>query len=445
MESPTAENEDETAEEKIARLKEEITKLNESAEGVPELSALWFTAKKVIGAKDTELQLLFEEQRASEVLKEYFRAHPTVQESVEDCPICCEPCWNQDETFRFVQCCFKWICKECRRKGGADLNVCPFCRKTADYLGWEYVVSVVSSLADEGMPWARAEKARMLRDGDVGIERDPEKSETLFRSLVEGEDLFARRDALIGLSSINSLRGEYDEALRLQEYAASLGDMRAVGYLAEMFLQRHAIPSDADADVTAVNLATVSATLQTRNTVASKVLGNYFWKGKGGLTHSPVLAKHYLRYSAESGDRWSMFSYATVIIEAAIGCYGCLSLRPGFSAVPEALFWYRLAIGEDSDSGAFKRLEEKIRDCCGNCHEKLNKDKLLCCVECKAAFFCGKHCQRAHWNAGHKRDCVKSLKKRLKATEDSLMMACSGVLEVARSYGVEPTNRNKRP
>jgi len=44
--------------------------------------------------------------------------------------------------------------------------------------------------------------------------------------------------------------------------------------------------------------------------------------------------------------------------------------------------------------------------CCGRVAE--NRVKLKPCPRCKGPFYCGKDCQREHWNGGHKECCTRS-------------------------------------
>ena len=117
-----------------------------------------------------------------------------------------------------------------------------------------------------------------------------------------------------------------------------------------------------------------------------------------------------------------MDNYARGLIYAAETYFGKnYAFVPGQSPVPEAMFWFRRCgrkeeHEEDNPLVRLEReIERKIRESCAHCRADLPEGKQSCCVECKAAYYCNRDCQVAHWKAGHKKDCVKNLKKRLRA------------------------------
>ena len=129
---------------------------------------------------------------------------------------------------------------------------------------------------------------------------------------------------------------------------------------------------------------------------------------------------HYLRPAVEEGDTavGVMNNYAVGLLQMTAEYYGkTVILAPGYNPLPEALFWYRRsdkAQRPDADC-PFAIMEQQIRQQCANCQITLESERKMCCVECKAAYYCSRDCQITHWKAGHKKDCVKKLKKKLKA------------------------------
>ena len=92
-----------------------------------------------------------------------------------------------------------------------------------------------------------------------------------------------------------------------------------------------------------------------------------------------------------------------------------LSRRQDIVQSQKVFFWYRRRGNQTYDvNSPFVLSEDQIRQRCANCMLPLQSEKKLCCVECKAAYYCDRECQIAHWKDGHKKDCVKKLKKRLK-------------------------------
>ena len=127
---------------------------------------------------------------------------------------------------------------------------------------------------------------------------------------------------------------------------------------------------------------------------------------------------HYLRPALEEGDASATVigNYGLGLLSVAMEYYGVV-MALGFSPVSEALFWFQQC-SEKEDFPAnhpLVRIESTIRENCNQCNAYLPKGKQSCCVECKAAYYCSRDCQMAHWKAGHKKDCVRKLKKRLKA------------------------------
>ena len=140
------------------------------------------------------------------------------------------------------------------------------------------------------------------------------------------------------------------------------------------------------------------------------------------LDSLPVML-HYLRPAVEGGESNMAFvdNYAMGLFDVAAEYYGKKVIwTPGQSPIPEALFLRRRSSRKErkeqhDDDNPFVLLEHEIREKCAHCRAHLPEGKKLCCVECKAAYYCNRDCQVAHWKAGHKKDCVKRLKKKLRA------------------------------
>ena len=92
---------------------------------------------------------------------------------------------------------------------------------------------------------------------------------------------------------------------------------------------------------------------------------------------------------------------------------GLSALVPGHSSVPKALYWWRKAAAlPNAGPHVIKEintLESIVKGYCANCKMMADElpDKLKACSLCKAAYYWGKECQRIHWKAGHKVDCIK--------------------------------------
>jgi MYND finger len=89
--------------------------------------------------------------------------------------------------------------------------------------------------------------------------------------------------------------------------------------------------------------------------------------------------------------------------------YDCEGDVVGYSAIPESCFWY----DRYEETAKKRQMEIKAKPewlqvvkcgCCGM--PKSQGAQLLRCAKCKSVGYCGKECQREHWNMGHKRDCA---------------------------------------
>lgn len=66
------------------------------------------------------------------------------------------------------------------------------------------------------------------------------------------------------------------------------------------------------------------------------------------------------------------------------------------------------------------RLKHTFTSRCSHCHKAPSdsEPKLMCCSGCKAAWYCGRECQVAHWGQ-HKADCAKLNEARLRGSGKS--------------------------
>jgi MYND finger len=91
----------------------------------------------------------------------------------------------------------------------------------------------------------------------------------------------------------------------------------------------------------------------------------------------------------------------------------------GFSAIPEALFWYDIYASVMAREGqTTDRPNCFLFTKCGCCgaHGDVKSGTIKRCAKCKAVAYCGKKCQVKHWKMGHKIDCgtVEDVKTAMK-------------------------------
>jgi hypothetical protein len=74
--------------------------------------------------------------------------------------------------------------------------------------------------------------------------------------------------------------------------------------------------------------------------------------------------------------------------------------------IPEIMYWARksVAAGNMDAKLILDKMEKVIGSKCANCR-KVGVE-LQHCARCKGVMYCGIHCQKLHWKAGHKMHCV---------------------------------------
>ena len=408
------EEEEESADAKIERLTTEIDELKASLIGVPELSDEWFRIKTDIKEKDTERLLLIEKKRCDDVVKEYFEENPHVLEAASECPVCLDKMWDGSALTRFV-CCGNQICKKCEPKGESGFKTCPICRKEAPRSVAESL-SIMKEKADLGIAWAQAEVGQHYLYGRFGMPEDMEKALPLLSEAAEK-----------GSTRAKGLLGEYycgiekyEEARRWHETAAAEGGIKSLFRLGVMMKHGHVYGFDENEETRAEAFRFI--------TISAVLLEGFFNRPAVELSHFLdtslyTVILHYLRPAVEGGNTTVgvMDYYALGLFIVGLYYYGESEnaiFAPGHSVVPEALFWYRRsdhARRPGDGHSVFVQMERTIRESCANCMLPLGHGSKMCCVECKAAYYCDRDCQMAHWKAGHKKDCVRKLKKKLKA------------------------------
>ena len=422
LEADEDKDREETVDEKIDRLGKEIQDLKEQVRMIltclppitrPPVPEPLLKLRRAIKEKDTERELLLEDQRASKVVEEYLQENQTVLDNINDCPICLERIFDINGAVDFL-CCGKVTCKGCADSLSAAANdTCPLCRGRIPSEG--EALSILHPKAAAGHAWAESFLGSNYYSGVLGLSVDRQKAESLFRSAADQG--YSNAQYFLGI--VESKRNNHSEACQLFEAAASQGHMNALGRLGMHYQIGEGVEKD---DIEAVRLATISAKLQSSDLCVNEVLGYYFAKEEGGLKRSMVRSMHYMKAAIERTELSPdmMILYAVTLLAISAFYYPDCRVPPsGHNYFPEALFWFRFARAKGMDAETvtvLESVESSVKQFCACCYKRLSTDKPKCCIECKAAYYCSRECQAADWKAGHKKDCVKSLKKRLRAT-----------------------------
>ena len=268
--------------------------------------------------------------------------------------------------------------------------------------------------AAAGKAWAQCSLAAGYDNGGVGIGVDKRKAESLYRKAADQGHSHAQYQ--LGLFEFE--RNNASEACRLFEAAASQGHMSALGQMGKLYRDGRGVEQDF---VKAARLLTISAKLQSTELHVHAMLGRFFFNGTGGLHQSMIRSMYYLKPAIEGVESCAatMKLYASILFILSVRAYpDCLIAPSGHNVKPEVLFWYRRANAKFTSAGSIQAVESyesTIKELCGCCFRTLSTDKPKCCIECRAVYYCSRECQAADWKAGHKKDCVKSLKKLLRA------------------------------
>ena len=361
----------------------------------------------------------------------------------EDCPLCLEPLpalsWRGSETFRLL-CCGKELCAACNRDfmqgkaialsgqikehtdfvrrlraagaTGAQLRAqvamadslvrdvartqkCPMCRAalpTDDVSSF----TLLRRHAEDGRAWAQNNVAHRYETGR-GVAKDGAAACHWFRAAaVQGHQMAQAALAQAYAYGQFGLRADAAEALRWYTAAAEQGNAKAMWAMGVM--HRDGVTGLPRDQRLARTWLQKSAELGCAEGQAD--LG-CMYEDAGRLD----LALQWTARAAEKGNAVSQNNVGAQLMQMAQARHGSVDV-PGHSPLPLALRWLRKAAaqGEAEAVALLSSIEQQLKAACSHC-QKPAQGVLFACGRCKAAFYCSQKCQRAHWKAGHKRDC----------------------------------------
>jgi MYND finger/Sel1 repeat len=296
----------------------------------------------------------------------------------------------------------------------SDLEIaqrCPFCRAT--YGSDEKEISLLRKHASAGKSWAQHELGAVLMNGIYGVTIDRWEAAKSFElaaaqgflySMVDLYSLWTKGFPEIGVSPakakkylLNAARLGYGTAQH--EYGVALGS-----------------------DPGAMDWFTLAAA---QGYAESRIqLGDMFCMNEESDHDKSYLFKaiYWYQQAAFQGETGANVRLAPCLVEARATCMDGQFDLVGYSAVPEACFWYSLATDHVKRQGhevvELEYLQVVKCGCCGKRNGR--RVQIKRCAKCKAVGYCSRDCQSHHWKMGHKRDCngVEELRKRLKASTD---------------------------
>ncbi|KAL7551957.1 hypothetical protein ACHAWF_018405 [Thalassiosira exigua] len=385
---------------------------------------------KILGKKEEEYDLILESQRVKAVLREHDELHPP---ATEDCPICLETIRivNMGSTSLF-SCCGKSICNSCykdnRDREDDGLQSCPLCR--APMPTDEHVPrKSVEKHAKAGRVWAQILLGASYANGIHGYPVDKSEAFRLLKIVADkqGNTCTMSSDAFYELSYLyrdgieDILRPCPAMEMKYLENAANLGHISGQYNLGLKYMAM----GGSDNMTKAALYFTLGSSQG--HIESSRMLGDFYTLGLGGLNKSVYRAKHYLSEAAEKGYDYAYHNLSCVLLELCASQYGEMVNVPmgpdypkpgssatltldlaavwitGHSCIPRALFWLRKSVLENAmfrsqSAELIASLEKSGKEACSNCRKKTVcfPQPLKACVRCKAVWYCGREVRGRH-------------------------------------------------
>lgn len=353
--------------------------------------------------------------------------------SDDDCPICLERMpevtWRGTERHRAL-CCGKMICAPCssllrKRQDAhiADMNrlraadspsvadvrrelkylegsvKCPMCRETLASTDQQVFQLVQSRAEQHGWDWAQY-KVGMCHLNGRGVNADPKKAVKWFKKAAAQGKYQAEHELGEIYNFGKGVKRSPQEAARWYQKAADAGFALSQYALGEMISRGNGVPVNITEGARLISLAAEQGLDTAQGALA------YCYETGEGVEPSLDKSLYWNKKSADQGNATSMGNYGGNLLYVAAAKYQGSVEVVGHSPVPEALYWARKAVaaGNTDASSLVLQLETAIGNVCANCQKETVE--LQQCSRCKAAMYCAATCQKAHWKAGHKRDCV---------------------------------------
>jgi len=310
-----------------------------------------------------------------------------------------------------LYCCGKGVCDRCVDSGFSAGSACPLCKSSSPQ-----GIGALKKHAKKGRPWAQYHLGLVHIEGCRVPESDFEAVRWLRKASKQGHPgafLFLSHHHIDGIGCALNL----SEAKKCAEHAMSIhGPFTAKS--CDLLLRVAAAYSP---------MKTVEARKEMRSILA-------FLVGKGMRQAQCGLAMMLRNEDKDYHNAEKLFALAALQgdVHAAHGAaVSCWDL----GEYARANFWSKVFVktkGEGMDPDRREECMEKIeniqldlrrlRDNCGGCGAALDGKTRLYCKGCKTYCYCGRDCQKLHWNrigcaqGTHRDECleVRSLKEKMK-------------------------------
>jgi TPR repeat protein len=266
---------------------------------------------------------------------------------------------------------------------------------TDNYQAFQYVQSRAAQ------NWAQMQLGMFYLHGH-GIKADPKKAAIWFKKAAAQGNHPAEHELGEMYRLGKGVKRSQPEAVRWYQKAADAGFALSQFAWGNMILidRGEGVPKNTTEGARLLTLSAEQGVPQ-----AQCLLAHCYEKGEGV---EPSLDKslYWNKKSADQGDAIAMANYGRNLLFVAIAKYQGDVEVVGHSPIPEILYWARksLAAGFMDVKSLVDQLEKLIGHMCANCRKVAVE--LQHCSRCKAAMYCGTPCQKLHWKAGHKMDCV---------------------------------------
>lgn len=273
------------------------------------------------------------------------------------------------------------------------------CRETLSSTDKEAFERVQSRAEQHGWDWAQ-QKLGMYYLNGRGVKADPKKAAIwLKKAAAKGKYESAHELGEIYRCG-KGVKKSPPEAARWYQKATDAGFALSQYALGNMINRGEGVPRNM---AEGARLLTLSAE---QGVDAAQCALAYCYENGEGVEPSLDKSLYWNKKAADQGNATAMANYGANLLHAAAIKYQGRVEVVGHSPVPETLYWARksVAAGYMDAKSLVDQLEAGIGNMCANCQKR--DVELQQCSRCQAAMYCGAHCQKAHWKAGHKMDCI---------------------------------------